>query len=237
MTPVYISGCFGVLHPAAGRRGVLICSTMGDEALNVYRPLCWWNNSPQPARRPCAWNIDGAGDSGGEDGEPARFQAWLNGIAAGVRWLRETCGVGPVTLVGVRAGAVLAARAACDIDDIEALVLLSPVPSGRRFLREMILRANTTAEIWQVKPRIEEGHWFEAHGLRLDRSTRDALERLDLELAALSGAARFGAGSARRFGRRCRGRTAAIAPRRGDVRNRRRVGFHVAGSIRKRRAA
>ncbi len=181
MTPVYISGCFGVLHSAAGRRGVLICSTMGDEALNVYRPLVFLAEQFAAAGSP-ALRLEyyGAGDSGGEDGEPGRFQAWLNGIAAGVRWLRETCGVGPVTLVGVRAGAVLAARAACDIDDIEALVLLSPVPSGRRFLREMILRANTTAEIWQVKPRIEDGHWFEAHGLRLDRSTRDALERLDL---------------------------------------------------------
>jgi alpha-beta hydrolase superfamily lysophospholipase len=181
MIPVYISGCFGVLHPAAGRRGVLICSTMGDEALNVYRPLAFLAEQFAAAGSPTLrLEYYGAGDSGGEDGEPGRFQTWLNGIAAGVRWLRETCGVGPVTLVGVRVGAVLAARAACDLDDIEALVLLSPVPSGRRFLRELILRANTTAEIWQVEPRIEDGRWFEAHGLRLDRPTRDALERLDL---------------------------------------------------------
>jgi alpha-beta hydrolase superfamily lysophospholipase len=181
MTPVYISGCFGVLHPAAGRHGVLICSTMGDEALNVYRPLVFLAEQFAAAGSPTLrLEYYGAGDSGGEDGEPGRFQTWLNGIAAGVRWLRETCGVGPVTLVGVRVGAVLAARAACDIDDIEALVLLSPVPSGRRYLRELILRANTIAEIWQVEPRIEDGHWFEAHGVRLDRPTRDALERLDL---------------------------------------------------------
>ena len=97
-----------------------------------------------------------------------------------MRWLRQTCGVGPVTLVGVRIGAALAARAACEINDVESLILLAPVSSGRRFLREMILRARVTAEIWQTEARIEDGNWFEAHGLRLDRATRDALEQLDL---------------------------------------------------------
>jgi alpha-beta hydrolase superfamily lysophospholipase len=181
MTPVYISGCFGVLHPAAGTRGVLICGTMGDESLNVYRPLAFLAEQFAAAGSPTLrLEYYGAGDSGGEDGEHGRFQAWLTGVAAGVRWLRETCGVGPVTLVGVRVGAVVVASAACEIDDVEALVMLSPVPSGRRFLRELILRANTIASIWQVEARIEDGQWFEAYGLRLDRPTRDMLERLDM---------------------------------------------------------
>ena len=181
MNPVYIDGCFGMLHPADGSHGVLVCSTMGDEALNVYRPLVHLAGRFAAAGFP-ALRLDyyGTGDSGGEDGEPGRFQAWLASIAAGVRWLRENCGVGPVTLVGVRIGAALAARAACDIDDVASLILLAPVASGRRFLREMVLRANATAEIWQVASRIEEGGWFEAHGVRLDRSTRDELERLDV---------------------------------------------------------
>ncbi|HEY3847132.1 MAG TPA: alpha/beta hydrolase [Acetobacteraceae bacterium] len=181
MTPVYVSGCFGVLHPADGPRGVLICGTLGDEALSVYRPLVFLAERFAAAGTP-ALRLEyyGAGDSGGEDGETGRFQAWLSGIAAGVRWLRETCGVGPVTLVGVRIGAVLAARAACELDDIEALILLSPVSNGHRFLRGLTLRAHTNAEIWQVESRIDDGCWFEAHGLRLDRPTRDALDRLDV---------------------------------------------------------
>jgi alpha-beta hydrolase superfamily lysophospholipase len=181
MTPVYIAGCYGVLHPAEGRRGVLICGTLGDESLNVYRPLVFLAEQFAAAGSP-ALRLEyyGAADSGGEDGEPGRFQAWLAGIAAGVRWLRETCGVGPVTLVGVRIGAALAARAACEIDDVEALVLLSPVADGRRFLRELTLRARTIAEIWQLESRIEDGTWFEASGLRLDQPTRDALARLDV---------------------------------------------------------
>jgi alpha-beta hydrolase superfamily lysophospholipase len=181
MIPVYIAGCFGVLHPAEGPRGVLICSTLGDEALNIYRPLVFLAERFAAAGSPTLrMQYHGAGDSDGEDGGPGRFQAWLNGIAAGVRWLRETCGVGPVTLVGVRIGATLAARAACEIDDVEALVLLSPVADGRRFLRELVLRARTIAEIWQLESRIYDGDWFEAHGLRLDPPTREALDRLDV---------------------------------------------------------
>jgi pimeloyl-ACP methyl ester carboxylesterase len=181
MTPVYISGCFGMLHPAGGTHGVLICSTMGDEALNVYRPLVHFAERFAVAGAPTLrLEYYGAGDSGGEDDETGRFQAWLNGIAAGVRWLRTTCGVGPVTLVGVRIGAALAARAACEIEDVASLILLVPVASGRRFLRELVLRANATAEIWQVPSHIEEGGWFEAHGVRLERPTREALDRLDV---------------------------------------------------------
>lgn len=181
MIPVYIDDCFGMLHPADGTHGVLICSTMGDEALNVYRPLVHLADRFAAAGWP-ALRLEyyGTGDSGGEDGEPDRFQAWLSNIGAGASWLRENCGVGPVTLVGVRLGAVLAARAACDIEDVPSLVLLAPVVNGRRFVREMTLRANATAEIWQVASHIEEGGWFEAYGMRLDRSARGELERLDV---------------------------------------------------------
>lgn len=181
MTPVYISGCFGMLHPAPGRRGVLLVGSLGDEAMNTYRPLVFLAEHFAQAGCPTLrLEYYGFGDSAGEDGEPDRFRRWLTGIADGVRWLRETSGVDSVTLVGARIGAAIAARAACDIDGIEALVMVSPIASGRRFLRELVLAANTNAEIWQVDPRVEDGMWFEAHGLRLDRVTRNALQRLDV---------------------------------------------------------
>lgn len=181
MTPVYVSGCFGMLHPAGGTHGVLICGSLGDEAMNTYRPLVFLAEKLAALGCPTLrLEYYGVGDSAGEDGEPGRFQEWLNGIVVGVRWLRENCGVGPVTLVGVRIGAAIAARAACCIECVEGLVFLAPVARGRRFLREMTLAANATAEIWQVEPHINDGDWFEAHGMRIDRATHDALEKLDI---------------------------------------------------------
>jgi len=181
MTPVYISGCFGMLHPAAGRRGVLLLGSLGDEAMNAYRPLVFLAEHFAQAGCPTLrLEFYGFGDSAGDDGEPDRFQRWLDCVADGVRWLHDTCGVDSVTLAGARIGAAIAARAACEIDGIEALILVSPASSGRRFLRELTLAARTNAEIWQTEPQIDDGIWFEAHGLRLDRPTRNALDRLDL---------------------------------------------------------
>lgn len=181
MNPIYIDRRFAVLHPAAGTHGVVICNTLGDEALSTYRPLVFLAECFAQAGCPTLRvEYYGAGDSAGDDDEPNRFQAWLDSVAASVRWLRNSCGVGQVTLVGVRVGALIAAAAACNIEDVAALVQLAPVASGRRFLRELILRANAVAEIWKTNGRIDECGWFEAHGLRVDRATRDALDRLDI---------------------------------------------------------
>ena len=35
MNPIYIDRRFAVLHPAAGTHGVVICNTLGDEALST----------------------------------------------------------------------------------------------------------------------------------------------------------------------------------------------------------
>jgi alpha-beta hydrolase superfamily lysophospholipase len=182
MRPIYIDRCFAMLHPAAGVHGVVICNTLDDEALSTYRPLVFLAERFAAGGCPTV-RVDyyGAGDSAGEDGESSRFQAWLDSISASVRWLRSARGVRAVTLVGVRVGALIAAAAACEIEGVAALVLVAPVASGRRFLRELILRANAAAEIWKTRGRIDDGGWFEAHGLRIDRDTRDALNRLDVE--------------------------------------------------------
>ena len=180
MKAIYIDGCFAVLHPASGTHGVVICNSLGEEALSAYRPLVFlaerFAAAGCPVLRPEYYS---AGDSAGEDEEADRFRAWLDGIRAAVRWLRENCGVAQVTLAGVRIGALLAAAAACEIDGVAGVVLLAPAASGRRFLREMTLRANAVAEIWKTK-RVDDPLWFEAHGVRIDQSTRDALDRLDL---------------------------------------------------------
>jgi alpha-beta hydrolase superfamily lysophospholipase len=181
MTPVYIEGCYGVLHQADGQHGVVICGSLGDESMNIYRSQVFLGEELARAGFP-ALRISyyGTGDSAGADDEPDRFLAWTNSITAAVRWLRSECGVTSVSLCGVRIGAALAARAASELDDIDALILLAPVTSGRRFLREQILAARTIAEIWQSKSIIDDGQWYEAYGLRLDRATRDALDGLDI---------------------------------------------------------
>jgi dienelactone hydrolase len=181
MTPVAFAGCHGVLHPATGRRGVIICGSLGYEALNICRAQVFLAERLAEAGFPTL-RIDyySTGDSAGGDDTPERFQAWIDSIVAAVRWLRANCDVGPAVLCGLRIGAALAARAALEIDDIDALLMLAPVTTGRRFLRELILAARSMAEVWQSRNVIDDGYWFEAHGLRLDRLTREAFDSLDI---------------------------------------------------------
>ena len=80
------------------------------------------------------FDYDGMGDSVGQLDDPNRVEAWLDSIRKAAGLLRAT-GVERVGLVGLRIGGTLAALAAQD-ENIAALVLWDPVPTGRRFIRE-----------------------------------------------------------------------------------------------------
>lgn len=178
MIPLYISGCFGVLHPASGGRGVLVCGPLGDEVLNSYRSLVFLAEHAAEAGMPTlrlTWY--GTGDSAGEDCEPDRLGQWLQNVRTGVDWLQQHCGVKHITLVGHRIGATLVTHAGCEIEAVDSLVLLAPI-GGRRFLHELTLAARIAQGYWQTDHRVDDGTWFEAGGLRIDHATRDALNML-----------------------------------------------------------
>ncbi len=180
MIPLYVSGCYSVLHPGTSTRGALICGPLSDEALNSYRPLVYLAEQLADATIPTLrLSYYGTGDSAGEDEEAGRFDRWLRSIGAGVNWLRTQCGVESVTLVGHRIGASLAARAACDIEAVDSLVLLSPI-GGRQLTHELTLAARISQRVWQTSHKVDDGTWFESHGLRIDHATRDALNGLDI---------------------------------------------------------
>lgn len=180
MIPLYISGCFGVLHPGGGKRGAVICGPLSDEALNAYRPLVFLAEQLAGADIPALrLTYYGTGDSAGDDDETDRFGQWLRSITAGVAWLRAHCGVASVTLIGYRIGASLASCAAGGIDAVDSLVLLSPI-SGRQLTHELTLAARISQRVWQTTHKVDDGTWFESHGLRIDHPTRDALNALDI---------------------------------------------------------
>lgn len=179
MISTYIDNCFAVLHPAHGTRAALICGQLSDTALNAYRALAFLGETLAAGGIPALrLAYRGTGDSAGTDDEPDRFDQWLHSIATGVAWLQSECGVTSVTLIGHQIGASLAARAACDLEAVDALVLLCPL-SGRQFLNQLTLAARLSQRVWKTSHKSDDGTWFEAHGLRISHATRDALMRLD----------------------------------------------------------
>src|SRR5579863_1414548 len=94
MIPIYIDGCFSVLHPAQGRRGVLICGPIGDEALNCYRSLVFLAEALAAAGNPTLrLHYHGTGDSAGSEQYEDRPAVWQHDVKAAVAWLREHCDV------------------------------------------------------------------------------------------------------------------------------------------------
>ncbi|HUA96174.1 MAG TPA: alpha/beta hydrolase, partial [Acidimicrobiales bacterium] len=80
------------------------------------------------------FDYEGTGDSSGPTGGPGRPAAWLASIDQALQLARRCTG-GPVALVGMRMGALLAAIAGGRAQRVDALVLWDPCRSGRSFLR------------------------------------------------------------------------------------------------------
>lgn len=174
MTPVVFEGCFGWLHPAAGRRGVVLCSPHGNEDMCTHRTLRILADRLAAAGLPTLrFDYPGTGNSAGDDEEPERVRAWLDGIHAAVGWLRATTGVEEVALVGLRLGGTLAAMAAGERGGVDRLVLMAPCASGRSYASEVRAMAALAGT-----PQPAEG--LEFAGFLLTRETLAGLRVLDL---------------------------------------------------------
>ncbi len=178
MTPVAFDGCFGWLHPAAGECGVVMCGTVGFEKQMFHRSWRFLAERLAAEGYPTLrFDYPGSGDSCGNDTDPGALDAWLASIEQAVGWLRANAGVQRVALCGIHLGGLLAAAAAARIGDIERLVLLAPMLSGRSYARTLALATKSGG----VSPMAgAEAGYVEAFGLRLHETTLQALRPLDI---------------------------------------------------------
>jgi pimeloyl-ACP methyl ester carboxylesterase len=86
------------------------------------------------------FDYHGTGDSAGEatDGDAA---AWAGDVSTAIEELKDTAGADRVGLVGLRLGATLAATAAAERDDVDAVALWDPVVDGSCYVRELVALA------------------------------------------------------------------------------------------------
>ena len=143
MIPVSFEGCAGLLHPGRSDRGVVICGAIGHETSGTHRGLFELAELLSSAgHHVLRFDYPGTGDSAGSGTEPDRLERSVRSVELAVAFLRLHCDVQSVTLIGFRLGALLACLAAPRAGDVEQMVLLDPVISGRHYLRELRLLAS-----------------------------------------------------------------------------------------------
>ena len=173
---------FGWIHQGKGDVGVVVCNPFGYEAVCAHRTLRHLASLGVPSIR---FDYDGTGDSAGDDRDSDRVPAWIRSIGLAIDELKKETGVGRVVLLGVRLGALLAASAAAGRDDVESLIAIAPVVSGRAYARETkLLQMALGLGEPPAGIAIESGVQ-EALGFVVTDETKAALSKLDLSKMTL----------------------------------------------------
>ena len=167
---------FGWVHPPAEPRtgsALVIVPPFGYEAICARRTLrALADAAARDGVIAIRADLDGTGDSEGDDLDPGRVDAWLQSIDDACALARGQ-GADRIVLAGVRLGATLATLAAARRDDVAGVVAIAAVPSGKALVREgRALQLHLGLE--RTDPATE------LVGFALAPETRDALAQIDL---------------------------------------------------------
>jgi pimeloyl-ACP methyl ester carboxylesterase len=138
---------FGIYHPPRTRdaraHGIVLCYPVGQEYMRAHRAFrqlaILLSKSGFPVFR---FDYIGTGDSSG-DSDAGSFDQWLSDTGVAIDELKDNAGVQHLSLVGLRLGALLAARVAVARADVTRVVLWDPVVVGTSYWAELV--ASTSA--------------------------------------------------------------------------------------------
>ena len=186
------AGLFGWLHQPAANvpidMGLVICNPFGFEEVCGHASLRHLAIAASAAGIPTLrFDYAGCGNSAGDEFRADTLGCWQRSVHEAVDGLKRASGVASVCLLGVRLGALLATLAACQRTDVVGMVVIAPVVSGRAYLRELTVLAQTG-----VGRALEASSCdlLESAGFFMTGETRDALVPIDLTLLGSAPAAR-----------------------------------------------
>jgi alpha-beta hydrolase superfamily lysophospholipase len=185
---------FGWLHrpslPERPSLGLVICKPFGYEAVCSHRGIRALAQAAAQAGVPTLrFDYSGTGDSADIDPRADQLQLWSDDVVAAVGELQRVVGVKNVCLLGVRLGAVPAINAARRLSCVHSLVLISPIVSGRRYVRDLKtarlasalgLDAADPTAAHPAQPHRQSDGAIEASGFLLSAATLASLNEVDL---------------------------------------------------------
>jgi len=184
---------FGWHHgPAVGKSaniGLVVCKPFGYESICAHRSVRAFAEAAAALGVPTLrFDYAGTGDSSEIDAQADQVATWTQDVIAAVAELQRRTGVQRVYVLGFRLGALLAALAVNECKAIAGLILISPIVSGRRYLRE--LRTTRMAGLIGTESpdtQVSTGTVnaaagsMEVSGFMFSAATLAALERVDLK--------------------------------------------------------
>ena len=187
---------FAWLHrpstPPESNFGVVICGPFGYESICTHRSVREFAESIAAAGIPALrFDYLGTGDSADTDEIADHIGLWSQDVIAAIRELRQRTGVDRICLLGIRLGALLAALAAAECRTVESLILIGPVISGRRYVRELrttqlagIALSGSLGSPSETETNRPHPASLEAGGFSLSAATLQTLTSVDLHTAA-----------------------------------------------------
>ncbi len=185
---------FGWLHrPDPGTAldiGLVICKPFGYEAICAHRSVrAFADMGAAAGMHALRFDYLGTGDSADISPEANQLEVWTKDVLAAVSELRRLTGVQRVCVVGFRLGALLATLAGARSNCMDALILISPIVNGRRYLRQLrttrlaaALNAAPPEELNDPSQQIDafSNGSMEVSGFSLSAATLAALARVDV---------------------------------------------------------
>ncbi len=180
---------FGWLHRSLNDSnadvGVVLCQPFGYEAICAHRGMRAFAEAIAAAGMPALrFDYLGTGDSPEIDPQADQLQIWTQDVLAAAEELRSRTGVRQVCLLGFRLGALLATLAASQDNTVSALVVVSPIITGRRYLRELRTTRMAASLLDQSEPPLDQQEaragGMEVSGFAFSAATLEALAKVDL---------------------------------------------------------
>ena len=186
---------FAWLHrpstPLESKLGVVICSPFGYESICAHRGVREFAEAIAAVGIPALrFDYVGTGDSAEIDENADHVKLWSQDVIAAIRALRYRTGVERICLLGIRFGGLLAALAAAECPMVESLILVGPVVSGRRYVRELrtaqlagIALNGSSGSDGDSEANRTNPKGLEAGGFSLSAATMQSLAQVDLQTA------------------------------------------------------
>jgi len=116
----------------------VVCKPFGYEAVCAHRSVRAFAETAASLGVPTLrFDYMGTGDSSEIDPQADQLEVWSKDVIAAVAELQRLTGVEQVHILGFRLGALLAVLAAGQCKAVTGLILVAPIISGRRYLREL----------------------------------------------------------------------------------------------------